>query len=421
MGWVQGLVPRGLIESSENDLKLISNPEGLCHVRLKWDKGQITGIEQSDLQTGNTVRHFLLPRLLEPHAHLDKAFTWDEFPNFDGTYSGALAANFQEHKTRSNSILRERVERSLVLALENGLRAIRSHVDSTHSFSESNWDLMCDLKRKWKDVLELQLVALVPVEYWNSFGGEKLARRVAITGGLLGGVVLPPFKPQAMRKALKAMISLAEKHGCGIDVHIDENHNMPADGLKQLIKVLDDMKVSIPITCSHLSSMSLLSPRTLGWFAERMAFHRVKVIALPLTNAWLLGQNQLCTPSKRPLAPIKQLQRAGVTVAVGGDNVQDPWFPLGNLDPISLMSFALPLAQLAPWYRMGLAPFTTASANVMGLTWDGVLRVNAPADLMLIEASSWPEALTNFYSRKILVKGTWLDQIQLGQYLSLPN
>jgi cytosine deaminase len=76
-----------------------------------------------------------------------------------------------------------------------------------------------------------------------------------------------------------------------------------------------------------------LNPLRCCGLAERMALHNIRVVALPLTNGWLLGRQDFATPLRRPLAPIRQLQRAGVCVAVGGDNVQDPWFPAGNFDP----------------------------------------------------------------------------------------
>ncbi len=130
------------------------------------------------------------------------------------------------------------------------------------------------------------------------------------------------------------------------------------------------------------------------------------MVALPLTNGWLLGRQVDQTPVLKPLAPIRSLQRAGVTVAVGADNVVDPWFPVGDLDPLSLMASALPLTQLAPWERLGLAPFTTAAAAAMNLSWTGLLHNGAPADLLVLDATSWSEALRR-PERRVLVAGRW--------------
>ena len=91
-----------------------------------------------------------------------------------------------------------------------------------------------------------------------------------------------------------------------------------------------------------------------GWGNGWRVNHICVVAAL--TNAWLLARQPGVTPTTRPLAPIRCLQRSGVCVAVGCDNVADPWYPAGGFDPIALMARSLPLAQLAPWQRLGLAP-----------------------------------------------------------------
>ncbi|WP_225322982.1 hypothetical protein [Synechococcus sp. RSCCF101] len=83
-----------------------------------------------------------------------------------------------------------------------------------------------------------------------------------------------------------------------------------------------------------------MSDRACGRLAQRLEALGIAVVALPLTNLWLLGRRPGRTPVRRPLAPIAQLQEAGVTVAVASDNVQDPWFPGGDLDPIELLRFS---------------------------------------------------------------------------------
>ena len=71
------------------------------------------------------------------------------------------------------------------------------------------------------------------------------------------------------------------------------------------------------------------------------------------------------------------------------------------------MASSLPLAQLAPWQRLGLMPFTTAAAALMDLDWDGVVAEGAPADLIVLDVSSWSEALMRPPERRILIGGRW--------------
>ncbi|WP_320674996.1 amidohydrolase family protein [Prochlorococcus sp. MIT 1341] len=411
MNELEALVPRSLIVLDRGGSCLVgANFEGLSHIRLGWDSGFIRTIEEVK-GASSSPGQLLLPRLIEPHAHLDKAFSWPDYHNFSGHYFQALTVNHQEHKVRSKQCVLERSERAIKLAVGNGIRAIRTHIDSFGDIRSPSWEALVDIKNQWKQKIEIQLVALTPIDFWGTNSGRHMAKDIAKSGGLIGGVVPSSPRRASLRKDLKKMLIIADELGCGVDLHIDESHENPAFGVKSLLSALDDLRITIPITCSHLSSLSLLPPSSLLRIAERIALHGVSVVAMPLTNSWLLGGRRCSNPSVRPVAPICALQKAGVSVAVGGDNVQDPWFPAGNFDPLALMGFSLPISQLAPWERLGLAPFTTSAAQIMGLSWEGSLQIGSPADFVLLEADGWAAALATPPKRKVMIGGSWLDSI----------
>jgi len=402
-GELKARCPRSLLDAGADPLPA-ADEDGLVPVLLAWSDGLLRTIRPIKDAPG-----LVLPRLVEPHAHLDKAFSWAEHPNRVGTYAEALAANFREHQTRTAERVHARAERALQLAWSHGLRAVRSHVDSLGPGAACSWDVLSALRRRWHGRVSLQLVALVPVEHWITPEGERLAAVVAQARGLLGGVLPHPCRGRRPRQALRRLLQLADRHGCAVDLHIDEADSHPANGVRQLLRVMEGMRVTVPVTCSHASSLSLLRAGSLRRLVDRMARQQLTVVALPLTNGWLLGRRDSQTPLRRPLAPIRQLQLAGVPVAVGGDNVQDPWFPGGQLDPLALMAMSLPLAQLAPWDDHGLRPFGTDAAQLMGLSWDGRLRAGAPADLIHLPGGAWPELLAMAARRRVLVGGRWVQ------------
>jgi cytosine deaminase len=399
-------LPRALLDPRCRDLPPVDD-NGLVAVMLEHEGGLLTGLrgwwgETADLPLALTP-------LVEPHAHLDKAFTGRDFPNPAGTMAGALAANFREAEQRSAEQVMDRGERALELAWRHGVRAIRSHIDSLGPAAEASWQALEALRARWAGRVDLQLVALVPIGHWLSPAGEALARRVAGAGGVLGGVLGMPYSVgPADREALLALLRLAERLGCGVDLHVDESDRNPGRGVRLVTRLLQKHRIALPLVCSHASSMALLGESACQRLAEAMAAAGVGVVALPSTNLWLLGKRQGRTPSRRPQAPIRTLQEAGVVVAVGGDNVQDPWFPGGAFDPVDLLRFCLPASHLVPWRRQGLSPFTTAAARLLALGWDGVLRLGSPADLVVLGASCWQDVLAGAPRRRVLRAGRWL-------------
>ncbi len=419
-GCIDALVPRSLIGDGQDLLGTSINKEGLSSVQVEWRNGTIISIK--GLKHTSTVhREILLPRFAEPHAHLDKAFSWSRSPNWKGGYHEALAANLSEYKLRSKDELLFSVEKSLNLALVNGIGAIRSHIDSFGKNAMRDWDILESIRKQWREKILLQFVALTPLDFWQTYEGELFAKRVALSGDLLGGVIAPPFNNKNTFKSLLHLVQLANRLNCDIDLHIDESQSCPAAGLRLLLEVLGHIKNEISITCSHLSSMGLLKEKAIAHLAKKMADKKLNVVALPLTNSWLLGRKNRCTLIKRPLAPIFQLQKAGVVVSVGGDNVNDAWFPLSNFDPINLMAFSMPIAHLSPWDRLGLAPFTSSAAHVLSLQWDGILQKGSPADFILLDSNSWVKALSERPKRRVVINGEFLNEMPKNKKSTLSN
>ena len=398
-------LPRLLLDPCQRDLPC-GDADGLVPVQLELQAGRVAAIRPLASSQGLPLA---LTPLVDAHAHLDKAFSWAQHPNRSGQMATALSENLREGEQRTLEQVRQRAGRGLDQAWRYGLRAIRSHIDSGGPGAAASWEAVLELKQHWLGRVELQLVALVPISHWSTEAGRALAERVAQAGGLLGGVLGPPY-PRARRdrQALQETLQLAEQLGCGIDLHVDESGEAPGQGVALLLEQLERRRPELPITCSHASSMGLLPLAAQQRLAERLARLQVEVVALPTTNLWLLGRRGDDDLAQRPLAPVRQLQRAGVVVAVGGDNVQDPWDPGSDFDPLELLRLASRVCHCSPWQRQGLTPFTTAPARMLGLAWDGIVRQGSPADLVITSATRWSELLARPPQRRVLRSGQWL-------------
>ena len=402
-GKAEVLIPRSLCAIENFDNLKVDN-EDLCSVFVAWEKGIVSDIKPINLEN-KKPKNILFPRFVETHSHLDKSFTWGEFPNFKSNYEEALSINLEEHITRTTNKVIERAEKSLKLALKNGYRAIRSHIDTYETQGNDIWSELFNLQKKYSSKLKLQFVALAPLEFWDTANGEKLAKIFSDYKGILGGVLVPPFNKREMKSLLAKMIMLADKYKLEIDLHIDESTIEPGAGIKVLLETIDRLNIKVPITCSHLSSILSLKDREIINLGRKIADKDIKVIALPLTNFWLLNRDYKSTSLIRPVAPIKQLQKSLVDVSIGSDNVQDPWYSFGNYDPFYLMSCAMPMLQLSPWERLTLSSFFLAPSRLLNLSWDGLVKKGCPADFVIVNAEKWADIFSSNLTKKVFING----------------
>ena len=402
-GKAEVLIPRSLCAIENFDNLKVDN-EDLCSVSVAWENGIVFDIKPINLEN-KKPKNILFPRFVETHSHLDKSFTWGEFPNFKSNYEEALSINLEEHITRTTNKVIERAEKSLKLALKNGYRAIRSHIDTYETQGNDIWSELFNLQKKYSSKLKLQFVALAPLEFWDTAKGEKLAKIFSDYKGILGGVLVPPFNKREMKSLLAKMIMLADKYKLEIDLHIDESTIEPGAGIKVLLETIDRLNIKVPITCSHLSSILSLKDKEIITLGRKIADKDIKVIALPLTNFWLLNRDDKSTSLIRPVAPIKQLQKSLVDVSIGSDNVQDPWYSFGNYDPFYLMSCAMPMLQLSPWERLTLSSFFLAPSRLLNLSWDGLVKKGCPADFVIVNAEKWADIFSSNLTKKVFING----------------
>ena len=406
-GKIKVLIPRSLLEI-ENQINTYVNREGFSPVEISWDNGYVSCIKSisKEISIPNKI---LFPRFVESHAHFDKSFSWVNYPNLKSNYENALSVNLEEHITRTTEKVINRAEKSLNLAIENGYRGIRTHIDTYESQDYNLWSELFNLHLKYSNYLKLQFVALAQLEFWSSDRGEFFAKNFHKHKVILGGVLVPPFKRSTIIKSLSKTLLLADKYKLEVDLHIDESNIEPGAGIKILLQAIDKINCNIPITCSHSSSILFLKDKEITKLAKKMAERNIKVIALPLTNFWLLNRNDKNQIS-RPVAPIKQLQSLFIDVSIGSDNVQDSWYPFGNFDPFYLMSHAMPMLQMNPWDRLSISALLNAPSRLLNLNWDGVVTKGCPADFVIVEGKNWADILSGNIKRKVLINGKWFKK-----------
>ena len=144
------------------------------------------------------------------------------------------------------------------------------------------------------------------------------------------------------------------------------------------------------------------TPKIQAEVAKEVAEAGVSVFCLPQTNLFLQGRDHP-TAMPRGLTAVRALQDAGVLVAAGADNVQDPFNPVGRSDPLETASLLVMAGHQTPdnAYRM----VSNNAREGIGLPRLSI-EVGSRADLMAIDAVSTREAIADSpMSRRVYRRG----------------
>ncbi len=384
-------------------------------VDIEIADGLISGVHDTDTTPGDAPVDDLggwlvLPALAEPHAHLDNALIAETVPNLRGDLQGAFEAG--DAAAAAGKITHDgtvaRAIQAIELLLVHGVTAVRSHVAVGGDFGARNVVAMQEAKSHFKGLIDIQLVALAisPMT-----GPEGASNRAALAAAVEAGVDLiggcPHLDPDGPG-LIETAIRVATEAGLGIDLHVDETLDPAVLTLRDLARQVQDSGFEHPVAASHCVSLGMQNSEVQAEVAKEVAEAGVSVFCLPQTNLFLQGRDH-SSATPRGLTALGALHDAGVLVAAGADNVQDPFNPVGRSDPLETAALLVMAGHQTPndAYRM-VSNDVREGIGMPRLS----IEVGSPADLMVINAASPREAIADapmsrrVYRRGVLVAST---------------
>ncbi|MDN3059635.1 hydrolase [Streptomyces sp. SRF1] len=324
--------------------------------------------------------YLLLPAPAEPHAHCDTALTAD--------MAGPVPC-------APGDVQRRTVEAAL-LQLGHGATALRTHVRVGGVHGLRSLEAVLEAGRSLRGLMEVSAVP-VPRVLTGTAGADGLAMlrdAVGMGAAVLGGC--PDLDPDPTGHA-EAVLDLAARHGCAVDLHTDGDD--PAR-LARLAAMAGGLRPGVTIgPCGGLSRL----PGTMaGRVAERLAAAGVTVVCLPQGDCAAVEHQGVRGARACACAPVRLLRAAGVRVAAGSGALRDAVNPVGRGDPLEA---AFLLAS-----RGGLRPEEAYEAvcgrarAAMGLA---EVRVEAgfPAELLAVRGDGLAGTLSLAYSRVVVHRG----------------
>jgi cytosine deaminase len=412
-----GRAPLSLLTASG----LAGNREGLAEIDLTIDGARIASVVPAgtatlddDLPALDLDGGLVLPRLVDVHTHLDKGHIWPRRPNPDGTFGGALEnAEADREINWSAEDVRTRMEFSLRCAFAHGTGAIRTHLDSIGPQTGISWPVFAEVRDAWRGRVALQAVSLFPIDLVLTDEGQfrAIVAATARHDGVLGGVTFLGEAPDLRTdRALDGILQAAAAEGLDVDLHVDESNAPEARTLERVADAVIRNRYPGRVLCGHCCSLALYPSRDLARTIDRIVEARLAVVSLPMCNMFLQDRQPGRTPRWRGVAPLHELEAAGVPVMVASDNTRDPFYAYGDLDMLETLREATRILHLDYGGPDAFRAAASTPADFMRLDRHGRIEAGDAADLILTRARSLTELLARPQAdRTVLVAGRPID------------
>lgn len=347
------------------------------------------GSTTSDADVHELTGHIILPGFTEPHAHLDKAFLADRINNPNGDLNGAINGLEAVRDTITFDDIVQRAVIAAQLMSRNGVTSVRTHADTTEAGGLTSVLALLEAKRLCASFIDIQVAMLLS---WPVTGNEGARNRSLALDAIAAGVNVVggcPHLDSDPKGAVEYFLQLALEHNLPLDIHADENLRSSSGDLDYLARLVASDNIVHPLTASHCVSLSVQDESAIQQTAELVAAAGINVVALPHTNLFLQGRD-IPTSTPRAITPVTALRRAGVNVAAGADNLQDPFNPMGRADPLETASLMVMAAHQMPADAMQMV--TSSSSKVVHDHY-AAIEVGEPANLVAVPASNLREAI----------------------------
>ena len=313
----------------------------------------------------------------------------------------------------SRDDVQKRMDFTLRCAFAHGTGALRTHIDSYGKQTPISWPVFAEMRETWKGRIALQAVSLYPTDI--ALSDEPMFRAmveiVARHGGVIGGLTFVGNAPdEKSDAALDKVFEAAMANGLDLDFHVDESDSPDARTLERIADAALRHKFKGMIVAGHCCALALADDAARAGTIAKVAEAGIAVVSLPMCNTYLQDRKSGRTPRWRGVAPLHELDAAGVTVMVASDNTRDPFYAYGDLDVIEVYREATRILHFDHSDRPWLKTVAATPGEVMGLP-HGTMAGGAPAGLILTRARTINELLSRPQNdRVVLCAGKQVDR-----------
>jgi cytosine deaminase len=353
----------------------------------------------------------LLPAPAEPHAHLDKALSWDLIDPPMGDLGLAIESWKLYSASMSVDSIADRARSAALMLLQNGTTAVRCHVDVLSGEQPLRGvEALVRVRDELRELMHIELAALAGPTIPTIDIEAALDLGVDLVGGA-------PHLADDQSADLQRLLAVAVERGIGVDIHTDES--LTGDyTLSELARTVRGWPAHMPVTAGHCVRLGTLPLNELDAVIAEVLASDIGIVTLPITNLYLQGwQHPVSTP--RGLTATRRLLDAGVRLGAGADNVRDPFNPVGRSDALETASLLVTAGHLT--LTEAYAAVSSGARSVMNLEHAGI-AVGARAELLAVRGRNLADVVANAPADRYVIHGGQLvSHSEVTHHTALPQ
>ncbi|MDG6933797.1 MAG: amidohydrolase family protein [Nitrososphaerota archaeon] len=325
------------------------------------------------------------------HLHLDKVLTGEKV----GTSALDL---YQSDRMKTKEAIKiassikasytedditKRVTRILELAIRYGATHIRGFVDVDTNIGLLPMNTILKLKHKFKDKINLQLVAFPQEGILESPGCSELIEKAMEAGAdVVGGIPWIERGNANQRRHIIQAFEIAKKFRAPVAMLVDDSEDRNLKTLDMLAEQTIRYRWQGMVEACHARAMQFYDKRELQRTIKLCKMAKIGLVSSPHTGPYC--------------APIKTLDKSGITVALGQDDCDDAYYPYGRCKMVEIAYLASHILRMMTSKEIDLLYdwITKTPARIMGYENFGTNPGNK-ANLVVFKEKSVREIISN--------------------------
>jgi cytosine deaminase len=326
-------------------------------------------------------------------------------PNQSGTLTEAIEIIWEKKRTYTDEDIYERASRTVLMAVQNGVTRMRSHVDVDNIGELRPARGVLAVKERMADVVDIECVAFPQEGILKNPGAEALMRQAMRMGcAVVGGMPANELTPRDSQHHVEICFTIAQEFNADVDMHVDETD----DPFYRTLEMVADETIRRGwegrVTCGHTCALAAYDDPYAANVMEKVKAAGINMITNPATNLMLQGRGD-GYPKRRGLTRVKELVQAGINVSFGQDCVRDTFYPFGSADPMQVALILCHAAHMSlPAEIEQVFDMPTVNAAKLLRLSDWGLAPGKRADLVMFDCQDPREAIQLQPSRLYTVR-----------------